>query len=110
MTKFLINAGKYRNIITIQQQATTKDSYGAETQEWTDFLKCRALITPISGKDYFAADVIQSETSHRLSMRYYPGITADMRVNYNDRIFIIQAVINFQEFNKELQLYCKELI
>jgi SPP1 family predicted phage head-tail adaptor len=109
MTKFIINAGKYRSIITIQQKNQTKDSFGQKSDVWNDFLKCRASISPISGKDYFSADVIQSETSHRVLMRYYPGITPDMRINYNGRTFIIQAIINFQELSKELQLYCKEL-
>jgi SPP1 family predicted phage head-tail adaptor len=110
MTKFLINAGKYRHIIVIQKRNSTQNKYGESTEAWVDFIKVRAGIYPLSGREFFSADAVNSEVSHKVHLRYVPGITPDMRINFNGRFFRIISVINFQELNKELQLLCKELV
>ena len=43
-------------------------------------------------------------------MRYLSGITTDMRVNFNGRIFEIEAALNINERNKELHLMCSEVV
>lgn len=108
MTKFLQNAGKYRNPITIQQQSTTVNEYGEPIQTWTTFASPKAGIFPISGKQYLAAEVVESEITHQVHLRYIPGITDNMRIQYGTRTFIIITMVNFQEMNKEIQLLCKE--
>lgn len=111
MTKFMINPGSYRHIIVFQQMSSTQNSYGENTEEWTDVIKTRGGIYPISGKEFFAADTVNNEVTHKINMRYIPGITSDMRIMFGDRIFhLISPPINFQEKNVELQLLCKEVI
>jgi SPP1 family predicted phage head-tail adaptor len=110
MTKFLQNAGSYRHPITFQKQTTEKNEFGEKVSTWVDFAQSRAGIYPVSGKDYFAAEQIHSDVTTKVHVRYMPGITADMRVKFGERIFKIVAVLNFQENNKELQLMCKEML
>jgi SPP1 family predicted phage head-tail adaptor len=110
MTKFRINAGSYRHIIVFQKISSTRNSYGESANEWTDVFKTRAGIYPISGKEYFTAETVNSEVSHKVNTRFVNGITPDMRILFNDRVFRILSVINFQEVDKELQIMCKELI
>jgi SPP1 family predicted phage head-tail adaptor len=110
MTKFRQNAGSYRHVITFQSPSTTENEYGEPTQDWVDFATVRAGIYPISGKDYISAVELNSEISHKVNIRYYPGITPNMRIVFGSRIFQIIAVMNFQEWNKELQIVCKEFL
>ncbi|WEG14002.1 phage head closure protein [Pullulanibacillus sp. KACC 23026] len=111
MTKFIINAGKYRHPITIQKPDEQQLSSGEPSGNWLDVISCRAGIYPISGSEFFnKADTVQGEVTHQILMRYYPGIQRNMRVEFGDRIFQITSVVNFQEMNKELQLMCKELL
>jgi SPP1 family predicted phage head-tail adaptor len=110
MTKFLQNAGSYRHPITLQKQSQTKNDYGEKVPTWTDFAQSRAGIYPISGKDFIASAEVNSEVTTKINLRYIPGVTADMRVKFGERIFKIIAVMNFQERNKEIQLMCKEMI
>lgn len=110
MTKFIINAGKYRWPITIQKRDVTTDSFGSPSETWVDVVKCRAGIYPVSGREFFTAEAIQGDVTHQIFLRYYPGVQRNMRVEFNERYFHITSVINFQEMNKEIQLMCKELV
>ena len=111
MSRYLINAGEFKHVVTIQDQTGSTNSYGEATDEdWTDFSKTRAGIYPISGREFFFCFQVNSEITHKVNMRYISGVKPNMRIKFNDRFFEIISVINFQEGNKLLQLLCKELI
>lgn len=111
MTKFRINAGKYRHIVTIQKLVGNEDSYGEVIEDWEDIIKTRAGIFPLSGREFFQAEALNSEVTHKVQIRYLDGITTEMRINFNGRfLYIISAPINWQEKNLELQLLCKEIV
>lgn len=113
MTKFRINPGEFRHVITFQKSKGTQNEYGEEAKgpiEWDDVLTVRAGIYPMSGREFFAAETVNSEVTHKINMRYLPGITPDMRIKSRTRIFeLISPPINFQEKNVMLQLLCKEM-
>jgi SPP1 family predicted phage head-tail adaptor len=48
--------------------------------------------------------------SHRVTLRFIPGVTAKMRVNYGGRLLLIEAALNIEERNRELQLMCLEVV
>jgi SPP1 family predicted phage head-tail adaptor len=107
----MINAGKYRHPVTIQKLQLGQDSYGESTENWIDVIKVRAGVFPLSGREYLHTYNIPSDLSHKVHMRYVPfEITPDMRIVFDERVFRIISVINFQEMDKELQFMCKELI
>lgn len=100
-----MNPGQLKHRITFQIQDLTQDN-----DVWNDLFTTWASINPIAGKEYFQAETIASELTHRIRLRYRKGITPDMRVIYKGRIFYIQSVINDYESNTSLQLMCRELI
>ena len=110
MSQYRINAGKYRVPVTIQQRQFGEDSYGSTTEDWADIVHVRAGVFPLSGSEFFKANEINSEITHRVHIRYVPGITPDMRVVLNGRHLMITSVTNYQERNIELQMFCKELV
>jgi SPP1 family predicted phage head-tail adaptor len=115
MTKYVINPGKYRHVVTIQKQLETDNPYGERPRNddanWENVLTTRAAIFPISGRDIFEAMRTESEMTHRIFVRFNPTlkINSSMRILFGDRIFdIISPPINFQEKNIELSILCKE--
>lgn len=110
MSRYRINPGELRHIITIQKLNNSQNEYGEVLEVWEDILNVRAGIYPISGKEFFAAETVNSQITHKVKIRYIKGLTPNMRINFNNRIFSIESIINFQERNIELQLLCKELI
>lgn len=107
-----LNNGNLRHRITFQEQTEAQNDYGEKNKDldWIDVTTVWASINPISGKEFFSAEKVSSEVSHKINMRYIPGISPDMRIQFRERLFHIISVINFQERNIELQLLCKELI
>lgn len=109
MSRFRINAGEFRHVIIIQKLVKVRNEFGELIDTWNDFLELRAAVYPLSGKDLFAAETINSETTHKVNIRYIEGISSAMRVKFKDRYFeITSPPINFQEKNILLQLMCKE--
>lgn len=105
-----MNPGQLRHRIIIQKQITTQDNFGEQYEEWNDITTVWANINPISGREFFAAETVNSEITHKVRLRYREDIKPDMRISYKGRIFRIESVINEFEKNKVLQLMCKELL
>lgn len=100
-----MDPGKLNKRITFQLQ-----DLDSEDEDWKDIATTWANINPISGKEYYSAETINSDLTHKIRLRYRRGITPDMRILYNGRIFYIVSVINEYEKNTILQLMCRELI
>ncbi|GAA0763858.1 phage head closure protein [Clostridium sartagoforme] len=109
MSRYRINSGEFKHHIIIQQLDKVRNEYGELIDTWVDFLGIRAAIYPLSGKDFFAAETVNSEVTHKINIRYIEGITSAMRIKFGNRFFEITAPpINFQERNILLQIMCKE--
>ena len=101
---------KLRHKITIQKSISTIDSFGSEVNAWSDVCTVWASIEPIKGREFFAAQKENAETTVRICIRYRTGISADMQILYGNKVFEINAIIDVEERHIELQLMCKELL
>ena len=98
-----------RHSIVIEAPGEGQDSFGQLTEVWTPYHPCRASIEPLQGKEYFEAQKINSEQQVRFRIRYKAGITSEMRINFNGRIFNIAAPpIDPKERHRELQIMAVE--
>lgn len=106
----MINAGDLDKRVIIQYPALSRDSYGAETQTWTDLVTVWAGIITDSGREFFAAQKINSEVTAVIKIRYRADIKTTMRIKYGNRFFDILFVNDVNQGHEELQLLCKEII
>lgn len=106
-----MNPGILRHRITIQEERDGgKNRFNEQIKTWEDIATVWASIEPISGREYWAGQQVQSEITHRIRIRYRPGIKPAMRVLYQNRLFEIESVIDYQERHEFLQLMCKEVV
>jgi SPP1 family predicted phage head-tail adaptor len=108
-----MQAGLLRKRVTLQRRDVAVDSYGGQVTSWTDIATVSAEITPLSGRELFAAQAVQSEVSHRITVRYQPLLAnpqtvAAMRAVYNGRFFNIHASVNDEERNRQITLFASE--
>jgi len=101
-------AGRLNKQITIQQVTETKNSFGEVSEAWSTYNTVWAEIKPISGKEYFNAESVQSEVTHKIKTRYLSGITTKMRISYDSRVFDIETVINIDERSRYIEMMCTE--
>ena len=102
--------GNLRHRITLQKPVITKDSIGQELEEWQDVATVWASVEPLSGKEYFNAQQVNSEITTRITIRYIELLSPQWVVQLGKRTFNILSVINFEERNIYLQLLCSEKV
>lgn len=107
-----MRAGMLRKRVTIQELTGTRDAAGGVSQVWTDVGETWASIEPLKSDERMAAQMVQSETTTRIRMRYRRDltITSAMRIKYGTRYFQVEGpVINSYERNKEIIAMCREI-
>lgn len=105
-----MNIGKLRHRITLLKQVNKVNDYGASIQTWRTVATVWAEVRPLSGREYFSAQQVQSEVTTQIWLRYIDGIKPSMKVKFANREFEILSVLNTQERNVSLQLMCKETV
>lgn len=109
----MIDAGKYRQRLTLQTHDGAKDAFGAPDRSdghWVDGDTVWASVDPLSGRDIWQAAQEQWEVTHKIRMRYRRGVTPDMRLKMGTRTFRIVSVIDWEERHESLLIMAKELV
>ena len=96
-------------MITIQSPVESVNTLGERVITWSDVDMVHAAVEPIRGREFFAAEQVQAEFSHRVVMRYRDGMTTRMRVLHLGRVLQINTIIDVDERHKELQMMCREM-
>lgn len=100
--------GKMRHRIELQQNQRVSDGYGGVSNDWETQSTVWAQIVPKSSVNDFENDIIKSEVTHDIRIRYHADIHHSWRVKYGTRLFNIQSVINTDERKRFTMLKCKE--
>jgi SPP1 family predicted phage head-tail adaptor len=103
-----IKMGELRHKIDIERAQLISDGIGGSTKTWASIGTPWAKIKPMRGGERLQAMRIEATISHVITIRYKSGYLPSDRVNYNGRIMQIRAVINIDERNKWIELYCDE--
>ncbi len=101
-----MRAGRLRHSITIQRLTAARDEFGAPVESWQDVAPLRAGVEPLTGREFFAAQQVNSEVSVRIVVRFRSGILSEMRAVHGADIYDILAVIPDAR-RREMQLLCK---
>lgn len=96
-------AGQYRHRVDIQDWTAVRDpDTGGFTEAWvTVFANVPARIVPASGKEFLAAQAIQSEIEARIVVRYRPGLKPRQRILHNGDIYNVHAWLPDQESGRD---------
>lgn len=72
-------AGRFRRRLTIESRVETENDFGEVEWTWTTHATVWAGIEPLRGREFFAAEQLQSEVQGRIRMRYRGDLTTKMR-------------------------------
>lgn len=104
MSVFLA-AGELKHSITIQSRGEDMtDSYGGTVQTWDNVAIVRAKVTPLRARELIEAGSVQSKVTDKFVIRYLPGVTSDMRVQYDSRNYDIDAVIDVKGQGRVMEI------
>ena len=105
-----MRSGPLRHRITVQKPVETQDAFGEVDVTWATHVESWASVDPISSRESFQASRDHAEMTHRVRMRYRPGITHKMRILFGERVLNIRSIINHREINRHLELLCEEFV
>ncbi|HDR7645396.1 phage head closure protein [Bacillus mycoides] len=105
-----LNTGDFRNRIIIEQPVVIKDELNQVIEtSWQELKKAWAMIKTVKGSEYIEASASQATRVYRFVIPYTSGITEEMRVKMNGRIFdIIEPPMNDDEMYQTLTIIAKE--
>lgn len=107
-------AGDRRHLVEVQKKSAAQDSFGDEqSAAWSTLFSTKAGIQALSGRELMAAQAIQSEVSHQISVVYRPEwanpkVSAAYRIVLGARIFNIHSAVNVDERNREVLILASE--
>lgn len=103
-----MKAGNLDQRVTLERMQGGQDELGQPLpDEWAPLGACWAAVLPLQGREYIAAQAVQSDVTTRIVIRYRPGITAADRVIHEGRIYNITAVIDTRSQHDRLELMCR---
>ncbi len=102
-----------RHRLTLQQEVQTEDGAGGYVRSWNNLGDIWAEITSVSnrsiyGQEKLYAEQLQSEITHKITIRFRSLISTDMRLLFESRIFNIRSIRNINENNEILELLVEE--
>ena len=103
-----VASGKFNRRMRFQRRSEAQDSYGQQAQTWADAFTSWVSIEPMSGRELMSAQAVNAETTHKVEMRYRPGVNSALRGIYQGRVFNILAVMDEDMAHKVLTLLCSE--
>ena len=104
-----MNAGKLRDLVTVQENIGTQNSQGEVIASWVDLFTIAARVIENDGREGFNNVTVAAEVNATIYARYRTGIKAKHRALCGTDIFDIEYVVGNYKKN-ELKLLCKKQI
>jgi len=105
-----MNIGEFRHRISIVSTTPVINENGFETKVVQVFKTVWAAVSNLHGKEYFAAKAVQAENTVKFTIRYLPGISTSMQIQFQDRVFNIIDIDNIKYRKKYLEIKALEVL
>ncbi len=103
----MIDPGKLRERVTVQQASGSRNSLGETVLSWTDFAEVWANVEGVSAREALIAGQQETTVSHRVRIRYLPGLTQQMRFSWRSRTLEIVSLLEHGN-RSEHEAICQE--
>lgn len=103
-----MRAGKLRKRLEIQSSTESRDAHGGVTKTWALADARCASIEPLGVDERMTGNQVAPLATHKIVMRYYSGLTHDMRFRFGTRYFYIVEILNPGEIGRDHEIRAKE--
>jgi SPP1 family predicted phage head-tail adaptor len=106
-----VRAGRLRHRIDLEAISSVPDGMGGSTDSWVaQATSVPADIVPVTATEAVRAGTSAMVGMHKVTIRYYAGLSAAWRVKFGSRYFSIAGIANVGERRVEMELMCREVI
>ena len=105
----MIDAGKMRERVTVQIASGSTNTLGETVLTWNNSTSVWASVEGVSARESLTAGQQETTISHRLRLRYLPGLTATMRFSWRGRTLDIISLLEHGN-RSEHEAICQEQV
>lgn len=102
--------GRKRHRVKIKKQKITNNAYNEPVVTYEDQATVWAEIKPLAGREFWAAQQVNSEMTGEIRIRYRSDIKPTMIVELGTRTFEILSIYDSMEKRQETILRVKEVL
>jgi SPP1 family predicted phage head-tail adaptor len=89
----MIDAGKLRDRITVQIASGTTNALGETVLTWSNSTSVWASVDGVSSREALTAGQQEVSITHKVRLRYLPGLTQQMRFAWRGRTLEIVSLL-----------------
>ncbi len=103
----MIDAGKLRERVTVQIASGTTNALGETVLNWSNSTAVWASVEGVSAREALAAGQQEVSVTHKVRIRYLPGLTQQMRFSWRSRTLEIVSLLEHNN-RSEHEAICQE--
>jgi SPP1 family predicted phage head-tail adaptor len=105
----MIDAGKLRERVKVQVASGTTNTLGETVLAWSDSSAIWASVEGVSAREALLAGQQDTTVTHKVRMRYLPGLTQQMRFSWRSRTLEIVSLLEHGN-RSEHEAICQETV
>jgi SPP1 family predicted phage head-tail adaptor len=103
----MIDPGKLRERITVQIASGTTNALGETVLTWNNSSAVWASVEGVSSREALISGQQETSVTHKVRLRYLPGLTQQMRLAWRGRTLEITSMLEHAN-RSEHELLCQE--
>jgi SPP1 family predicted phage head-tail adaptor len=103
----MIDPGKLRERVTVQVASGTTNALGETVMTWSDSSAVWASVEGVSAREALIAGQQETSVTHKVRMRYLPGLTSQYRFSWRSRTLEIVSLLEHGN-RSEHEAICQE--
>ncbi len=93
-----MKAGRLRHYVELQRYQETTDDFGEPIKGYEHLMFTFAEVRPLLSRENWHGDMVNSEQTHKIMMRYRDGVEGTQRILFKNRIFeLVGSPLNYLE-------------
>jgi len=105
----MIDPGRMRERITVQIASGTTNSLGEQVLTWNSSSSVWASVEGVSAREALEAGQQDTTITHRVRLRYLPGLTQRMRFAWRSRTLNIISLLEYGNRSEHVAI-CEEVL
>jgi len=104
----MIDPGKLRERVTVQIASGSTNALGETVLAWSNSTAVWASVEGVSSREALAAGQQDTTITHRVRLRYLPGLTQQDRLSWRSRTLNIISLLEYGNRSEHVAI-CEEV-
>lgn len=104
----MIDPGKLRERVTVQIASGSTNTLGETVLAWSNSTAVWASVEGVSAREALAAGQQETTITHRVRLRYLPGLSQQMRFAWRSRTLNIVSLLEYGNRSEHVAI-CEEV-